>query len=98
MNIKRCRHCKKKLVCRRPRGLCWRCYTTPEIKILFFPEVDYNIANPQQLPLPARPTKAEPGSASKVQTLIKRAESGLALWHPDDLSYKRRPVRSTLPT
>lgn len=81
----RCRHCEiNKAV--RPRGLCAVCYYLPGVRERY----DRDICNRRgvgvsgyQLPLPT-PTTAAPGSEAKVQELMRRAEGGRQLWHPDD--------------
>ncbi|MBV9124133.1 MAG: hypothetical protein JO112_12305 [Planctomycetes bacterium] len=82
-----CRHCGRSQV-NRPRGLCWSCYYTPGVRELY-PSTskfarrgidDFN----GQVPLPAAPTEALPGTPEKVAILEQRAHLRQALWHPED--------------
>lgn len=85
-----CKHCKKiyRQACR-PRGLCYTCYYTHGVR------EQYPVLGDQRFqsrgvhdffgvaPLPT-PTEALPGSPEKLQELARRAEAGMALWHPRD--------------
>lgn len=42
-------------------------------------------------PLPAFPTRSQPGSAEKLAILIQRRERGEALFHPHDLNSQINP-------
>lgn len=82
----KCMNCHERNI-NRPRELCWRCYYLPGVR------EQYHVGNSKFArrgvahfgggTLPA-PTKALPGSAEKVAELERRAEAGLALWHPMD--------------
>jgi hypothetical protein len=86
-----CRHCGRR-VASRPRGLCWTCYQTLDIReqyasmskfgrrgVLDFCGSGY---------LPEAPTRAMPGSPEKVMILEQRASRRQALWHPLDAPYE----------
>jgi hypothetical protein len=82
-----CRACKMRPG-NRSRGLCNRCWTRAEVRRLFGPASKHGKrglgnGNAQSLPLPM-PTDALPGSPAKLKELARRAESGLALWNPND--------------
>jgi hypothetical protein len=46
-----------------------------------------------QLPAPAAPTSALPGTPEKVGVLVKRAELRQSLWHPKDATLDLPKVR-----
>ena len=79
-----CAHCEQCPVSR-PRGLCWRCYYTPEIRALYpgHPKFSYRGVGKKAKTLPDAAIAA-PGSAEKVAILEVRAQADLALWHPED--------------
>lgn len=82
-----CRHCQKR-PSHRSRGLCYRCYTTPEIQRLYPAQKrpkGYGLKTPQRLPTP---TLAIPGSSEKIRILAERAGKGQDLWHPEDLDIR----------
>jgi hypothetical protein len=82
-----CRHCGRASV-GRPRGLCWTCYYTPEVRNRY-PIVSkrgIGLFNHRSEP-PAKPTRALPGSQEKVAVLEQRARLGQGLWHPQDAPY-----------
>ena len=85
----RCRHCGE-LGVNRPRGLCWRCYYSPDVSLEDYQSTSKCARrNPDHLTVAARkvactPTKALPGSDEKVAVLEERAAKGQWLWHPDD--------------
>jgi len=90
--MRRCRHCGKKTV-NRPRGLCWTCYYTAEVRTLYpgttskFGRRGIDHAG-RRRPAPA-PTQALPGSPQKIAVLRERASLGLELWHSDDATLQR---------
>jgi hypothetical protein len=92
-----CRHCHHSPVSR-PRGLCWTCYYRPGVRELYpstskFGQRGLGNFN-GNVPLPAFPTEAIPGSPEKVAILQERARLKQGLWHPDDASFAglRKPV------
>ena len=83
-----CRHCRKAPVAR-PRGLCYRCYTSVAIRELYpimrCPASYRGVVDFYGVPnAPAEPTAALPGTPEKIAVLQERAGRGLALWHPED--------------
>lgn len=88
-----CRHCGHKPA-GRPRGLCWTCFYTPEIRERYPSESRYAPAQatgkeaPPDVtgsrPLPKCPVTAWPGSEEKILALQARALAGESLWHPQD--------------
>ncbi len=111
-----CRHCQKGKV-NRPRGLCWSCYYRPGVRELYPSTSKYahrGVGNGNlTAPLPAEPTRAEPGSFEKIAILEERVRLKQALHNPDDLKIEpsacpvilrpvnafthRRPLRSSGP-
>jgi hypothetical protein len=85
-----CRHCGQKQA-GRPRGLCWTCYQTPEIRGLYSSLSKFGRRGVLDFygsgELPAAPTRAMPGSLQKVAVLQQRASRREALWHPDDAPF-----------
>jgi hypothetical protein len=83
----KCRHCHFGRVTR-PRGLCWSCYYTPSIRDCYPSTSKYGrrgLGNfNKNLPPPACPTDAAPGSPEKILILMQRAQSRQGLWHPED--------------
>jgi hypothetical protein len=85
-----CRHCGRKKA-GRPRGLCWTCYQTLDIRERYSSTskfgrrgvLDFNGASQ----LPAAATGALPGSPEKVAVLQQRASRREALWHPEDAPF-----------
>jgi hypothetical protein len=90
-----CRHCGRAKV-NRPRGLCWTCYYRPGVKDRYPSESKFARRglgnNVQELPLPASPTTAVPGSPAKLAVMQERAKAGVALWHPADAEYRGDPA------
>lgn len=82
-----CRHCGRKSV-NRPRGLCWNCYYTPAVAVLYPSTSKYarrGLGGGNVTPgPPAAPTAAAPGSAEKVAVMEARARAGRDLWHDAD--------------
>lgn len=79
-----CRHCQQ-APGSRPRGLCWRCHSTPAI-VALYPSMQHRgagLGRTAGRPA-AAPTAALPGTWDKVRVLEERAGQGEALWHPDD--------------
>ncbi len=87
LNTTLCRHCGRYVVSR-PRGLCHRCYYAPGVKECYpptAPNARRGVPDGHGTrPLPAKPTRAFPGSAAKLRVLEERAAAGVTLWHPDD--------------
>ena len=79
-----CRYCGKFQKSLRPRGLCWTCYNTPEIKGLYPKCGDNGTPDRFHAPPPRKPTRARPGTEIKVRVLEWRARKGYALFHPAD--------------
>jgi hypothetical protein len=88
-----CRHCGRESASR-PRGLCWPCYYTPAIRVLYASQARYGLASGnRRAPLPAEPTTARPGSEEKIRVLCERAARHETRWHPDDPGYGRHRWR-----
>jgi hypothetical protein len=72
-----------------PRGLCYRCYTTPAVRARHArvqagtARLGAGLAAPAAGSEP-EPTDAPPGSAAKVEALAERARLGQTLYHPKD--------------
>lgn len=82
-----CRHCQRSLVSR-PRGLCWSCFYTPEVRELYpvsskFARRGLGIGNSVVVP-PPFPTTALPGTNEKIAILQQRALARQELFHPQD--------------
>lgn len=84
----KCVHCHKGARSR-PRNLCWPCYYNPAVRCLYGPRSTdgrRGVGNGYGgYRLPDAPTDARPGTEAKVAVLERRAEVGVALWHPGDL-------------
>lgn len=81
-----CRHCG--LMGRRPKGLCWKCFSTPEINQQYQTQSKYHPNHMEKdfdgkAPL-GSPTQALPGSEEKLQAMEDRARRGFAIFHPQD--------------
>lgn len=69
------------------RGLCAKCYFTPEIREKFAttPSCSFtNIGLGSTSKELGEPTKARPGTEEKLRVLEDRAEKRRVLFHPDD--------------
>jgi hypothetical protein len=90
-----CRHCHLAPITR-PRKLCWSCYYTPGVRDLYPSTSKFGRRGPGNvngnMPLPAFPTSAMPGSPEKVAILEERARLKQCLWHPNDAD----PTASTM--
>jgi hypothetical protein len=80
-----CRHCMeaRHIVC---RGLCGRCYYTPEIRERYpagCAGYGLCVAN-EILGWPREPTEALPGTEEKVAVMEARVAAGCHLHHPGD--------------
>lgn len=83
-----CRHCCKHRV-NRPRGLCWSCYYTPGVTLLYPSTSKYakrGVASDcnSQSDQPNHPTDALPGTEDKLAIMEERARRGYSVFHPDD--------------
>lgn len=82
-----CRHCGH-VPASRPRGLCWACYYTPEVRDQYTSTSKYGRRGVEdaygRFRLPPVPTRALPGTPEKVAVLIDRAMQHQCLWHPHD--------------
>ena len=80
-----CRHCG--LPGRRPKGLCWKCFSDPQINeqyqslSKYHPTAEKDFAGPAPL---GEPTDALPGTEEKMLAMEDRARRGLAIFHPAD--------------
>jgi hypothetical protein len=85
-----CRHCGRKHAAR-PRGLCWTCYQTLDIRRQYASLSKFGRRGVLDFygsgELPAAPTTALPGSFEKVAVLQQRASRRETLWHPDDAPF-----------
>lgn len=84
-----CRHCRRTRA-NRPKGLCWSCYHTPDVRALTPPVSKFgrrsDIPTVARGRLPEPAVGVMPGSAEKVVLMCRRAAAGLALFHPDEPS------------
>jgi hypothetical protein len=87
----RCRHCRRAAGKRFRRGLCWKCYGTPEIRSQYTALPGGFISDPQlsaaakrKLLRSWKQTTAFPGTPEKVQILEDRVRLRQPLWHPLD--------------
>jgi hypothetical protein len=82
-----CRHCGHKPPSR-PRGLCWNCYYSREIRDLYTSTSRFGRRGVEETNggyhLPPTPTRALPGTAEKLAVLMGRAMLHQGLWHPED--------------
>ncbi len=85
-----CRHCGRKAA-GRPRGLCWTCYQTLDIRDRYSAVSKFGRRGVLDFcgsgELPAAPPRALPGSPEKVAVLEQRASRREALWHPKDAAF-----------
>lgn len=86
-----CRHCHLHKV-NRPKGLCWRCSTTPAICVLYEPihfagrrgvGNGHVVAKP-----PTEPTVAKTGTVEKVDVMVERFARRENLWHSADATWE----------
>lgn len=84
-----CCHCGEK-VASRPRGLCRRCWTDPDIRSAYGRIDGRAIPKPSEaskvrrFKKPKHPTNALPGSAEKIRIMAERVANGELANHPDD--------------
>jgi hypothetical protein len=82
-----CRHCGH-IPASRPRGLCWNCYYTPDVRDQYTSTSRYGRRGIEDsyghFLLPPAPTEALPGTPEKLAVLMSRAMQHQALWHPHD--------------
>jgi hypothetical protein len=94
-----CRHCGRKEAAR-PRGLCWTCYQTLEIREQYTPISKFGRRGVLDFcgmgGLPEVPTRAMPGSPEKVAVLERRASQHQMLWHPHDAPFDEESSVGTL--
>ncbi len=91
----KCKHCNdpaRKV--NRPRGLCWGCYYTPGVRDMYPSTSKYarcGVGNGTGAGrvLPAKGTKALPGTPEKMAVLAERAALGQRLWHPKDATHEQ---------
>jgi hypothetical protein len=88
MTLAVCLNCRTRRA-NRPRGLCGICYRHPPTREQY-PELaptaeDSPGGNNYTPPLPAGPTRAQPGTETKIRVLEERRARGLQLWHPHDV-------------
>lgn len=78
--VRRCLYCSVEIGPRRVKDpICPTCH---ESRRRSDPGLHaYTVATPVWLD---RPTTARPGTPEKLDVLVRRAELGLHLWHPDD--------------
>ena len=85
-----CRHCGRREA-GRPRGLCWTCYQTLDIRTRYSSTSKFGRRGVLDFygtaELPESPTRALPGSAEKVSILQQRASRRQTLWHPEDAPF-----------
>jgi hypothetical protein len=90
----RCGHCGETKLKLRNRGLCWRCYYTPSIRIQYDAQAGrFGAIRPTRenfadhcggYEKPKKKTTAIAGSNEKLSELAKRAAQKRSLWHDDD--------------
>ena len=82
-----CRHCQQ-TPSSRPRGLCWSCYYKPGVREQYPAHAKFGRRGEgnfyRDVPLPAFPTSAQPGTEEKIAVLAERVRLKQCLWHPDD--------------
>ncbi len=82
-----CRHCRSKPISR-PCLLCWRCYNTPAVRVLYRAEsgrgVRRGVGTTVDAPRTPVPTTCAPGTPEKQLVLAERAKAGEFLFHPLD--------------
>lgn len=84
--LKTCRHCLAQAA-KAKRGLCYRCYSNPEVRDLYPPKVaGCNVVRTAIVPA-AYPTTAFPGTAAKIFVMAERAMRRQELFHPDDSTF-----------
>jgi hypothetical protein len=90
-----CRHCGRKAA-GRPRGLCWTCYQTLDIRRRYATVSKFGRRGVLDFygsgELPALPTRALPGSPEKIAVLEQRASRRETLWHPNDAPFGTESV------
>jgi len=85
-----CRHCSKANVTR-PRGLCWVCYYTPGVRVMFPSPSKFHRRGPGHDGSPSAlpsPTDALPGTAEKIRVIAERLRDHQELHHPFDATWK----------
>jgi hypothetical protein len=86
-----CRHCGRRAA-GRPRGLCWACYQTLDIRGRYPPVSKFGRRGVLDFcgsgKPPELPTRALPGTTEKVAILEQRASRREALWHPHDAPFE----------
>ena len=92
-----CQHCHAGPRTLYGRGLCSRCWRDFAIRALYAPLNGYRRHRPKEdlipdcngiPPLPTTPTTAWPGSEEKMAVLAARAQAGLAIFHPLDVTLR----------
>lgn len=85
-----CRHCKREMRIY-GRGLCYTCFTTRSIRVMYPRGSHGGIANVKRgdgvdnARRPAScPTSAQPGSVEKIAVMQWRAAMGEEVFHPQD--------------
>ena len=82
-----CRNCTRRRATR-PRRLCSWCYSRPKIRERYGPVSKYGRRGIGHRSGPlGEPTTAAPGSAEKLEVMVRRAEAGRSLWHPGDADH-----------
>lgn len=92
----KCRHCKTRK-CNRPRGLCWTCYYTPEVRASYGPISKFGRRGnglTELLP-PLESTRAVAGTEEKIALMAERVARGEEARHVmDNREIMLRPGKS----
>jgi hypothetical protein len=80
-----CRHCQLKAASR-PLGLCWTCYFTPGVRVLYGSESKYapQYADFYGLGALPEPTDTIQGTPERAAVLAERVTNRQQLHHPGD--------------
>ena len=81
-----CLHCHEPRPIR-SRRLCWRCYAVHTVREQYkkIPSLRSGLCGDNKdLPLCPWATDAQPGTPEKMSVMLRRAETGYAIFHPDD--------------
>jgi hypothetical protein len=87
-----CRHCRRRKLALRKRGLCARCHADLGV-LMLYPAGRQQVGRARNYGLglaafasavPATPTAAPPGSLAKMRVMRRRLLAGESLFHPLD--------------
>lgn len=93
--MRMCAHCKIR-PSYRARGLCFKCYETPRVRVQYTRGGPHAHRGPgvhvTGNRLPTHPTDALPQTPEKIAVMCQRAMDGVSLFHPDDATWKDSPI------